>query len=268
MSSIKPKPHESSPHIHSPRSSEDLLSNSATEVDEALLGLSEKAWLHNHDESHHHHLPKRRSWTATAKKYFDSAILLAIFGLLVVFLFLKHEPSRRNVQAGPQVGGDYQNMEPTFRTHTVKWNSDPSFVPHNVSDFFSDATLGQWKSIMPSNAGRAPPGETFSTTSMTHQLHCIYMLARTYSATLLSSPSLLPPDPDRHFFHCIDYLRQAVMCAADLAIEVHGENDDDDLGAGDGGWSGRHVCKVYGEVRGWLEGQIEEGRRIVLPVDD
>ena len=58
------------------------------------------------------------------------------------------------------------------------------------------------------------------------------------------------------------------MCAGDLALEPHTEQDADDLGPLDGGWQGRHVCKDYGEVLGVLEGEIEEGRRVVLPIDD
>lgn len=30
------------------------------------------------------------------------------------------------------------------------------------------------------------------------------------------------------------------MCSADLALEIHGPNDADDLGPLDGGWNGHH----------------------------
>lgn len=61
------------------------------------------------------------------------------------------------------------------------------------------------------------------------------------------------------------------MCSADLALEIHGPNDADDLGPQDGGWNGHHgmhhpkrsswlhtdesaVCKDYTQVIGYLEG--------------
>lgn len=62
-----------------------------------------------------------------------------------------------------------------------------------------------------------------------------------------SSGEALPPakaaeldDYHTHYLHCIDYLRQAVMCAGDTALEPHSANDGKDLGPLDGGWNGIH----------------------------
>lgn len=103
-------------------------------------------------------------------------------------------------------------------------------------------------------------------------------MGRIYSGILSNVTESLPTDWHSHFLHCIDYLRQAVMCAADVSLEVHGPNDSDDLGPLDGGWSGQHgkymirsslsvdirttltessavvVCKDYTQVMGYLEG--------------
>lgn len=103
---------------------------------------------------------------------------------------------------------------------------------------------------------------------MTHQLHCLFMMGRIYAGITHSMTDRLPADYHAHFLHCIDYLRQGVMCAGDLAVEPHGAEDADDLGPMDGGWGGLHVCKVYGGVLGVLEGEIGEGRRVVLGIDD
>lgn len=114
-------------------------------------------------------------------------------------------------------------------------------------------------------------------------------MGRMYSALQDGKPELLMEDSDTHYFHCIDYLRQAVMCAGDVALEPHSENDGPDNGPLDGGWNGIHVCKNYDEVIGYLEraysprlhqlfiisaviltspGQISDGVRVVLPIDD
>lgn len=66
------------------------------------------------------------------------------------------------------------------------------------------------------------------------------MMARIYSGISSNMTSALPNDPDTHFLHCVDYLRQGIMCSADLALEVHDSMDADDLGPLDGGWSGIH----------------------------
>jgi hypothetical protein len=66
------------------------------------------------------------------------------------------------------------------------------------------------------------------------------MMTRIYSGISSNMTSALPDDPDTHFLHCVDYLRQGIMCSADLALEVHDSKDADDLGPLDGGWSGIH----------------------------
>lgn len=112
--------------------------------------------------------------------------------------------------------------------------------------------------------GRDLTADSFSTTSMTHQLHCLvtthpplflsrlglfvsvadmpakFMMGRIYSGVLDNTTDILPNDWHSHFLHCIDYLRQAIMCSADLTLEIHAPSDADDLGPLDGGWNGHH----------------------------
>lgn len=50
-------------------------------------------------------------------------------------------------------------------------------------------------------------------------------MGKIFSAVLTNSPELPEPDDfEAHFLHCIDYMRQAAMCAGDLAVEPRGEN--------------------------------------------
>lgn len=50
-------------------------------------------------------------------------------------------------------------------------------------------------------------------------------MGKIFSAVLTGSPNLPEPnDYEAHFLHCVDYMRQAAMCAGDLAIEPRGEN--------------------------------------------
>lgn len=97
------------------------------------------------------------------------------------------------------------------------------------------------------------------------------MMGRMYSALQDNRSELLEKGSDTHYFHCIDYIRQAVMCAGDVALEPHSENDGPDNGPLDGGWNGIHgnkplpmigltqstnwtpVCKNYDEVIGYIE---------------
>ncbi|KAI0487146.1 hypothetical protein F4859DRAFT_527283 [Xylaria cf. heliscus] len=214
-------------------------------------------------------LAKRERFISRIRPYlwfFDTVLLLFIAGLLLVLVL---RDGRQDPQASSrQVGGDYSGAGPQFSTQAVKWEADASFVPENTTEFFSDETLSRWKTLMPVGAGRGPKGESFSTTSMTHQLHCLFMMGRIYAGVTAGTTESLPSDYHSHFLHCIDYLRQAVMCSADMALELHDPSDPDDLGPQDGGWNGHHVCKDYTQVLGYLEEQISEGVRIILPIDD
>ena len=46
-------------------------------------------------------------------------------------------------------------------------------MPPNASEWFSDALLGRWNTMMPAGAALRSAEEVFSTTSMTHSLHCL-----------------------------------------------------------------------------------------------
>lgn len=104
------------------------------------------------------------------------------------------------------------------------------------------------------------PNATVFTTSVTHQLHCLYTILEAYNTLQLSANPLFshPIKMPWHINHCFEYIRQAIMCAGDVALEgaattfpgdpVTGE----DRGGSDG-WDARHVCKDYGEVYRYLE---------------
>ncbi|OIW35710.1 hypothetical protein CONLIGDRAFT_690397 [Coniochaeta ligniaria NRRL 30616] len=249
-----------------PVTDEHYESRSCTEVDESLIG----------DEHHWHSISpgstkrqRRNACISIVQSYrglIDTFLLLVIMTLLLILL-LRNE--RKGAESGlGQVGGDYTGVGPIFKTNVVKWEANMSFVPSNPTEFFSNETLATWNTVMPTGTGRGLTTDSFSTTSMTHQLHCLFMMGRIYSGMLTNSTGSLPTDWHSHFLHCIDYLRQAIMCSADLALEIHGPNDADDLGPLDGGWNGHHVCKDYSQVIGYLESQITAGERTVLPIDD
>lgn len=66
------------------------------------------------------------------------------------------------------------------------------------------------------------------------------MMGRVYAGVTESRTAELPADYHAHFLHCIDYIRQGIMCSGDVALEPHTPEDADDLGAKDGGWNGLH----------------------------
>ena len=52
----------------------------------------------------------------------------------------------------------------------------------------------------------------------------------------------LPDDWHWHFLHCIEYLRQSIMCSGDVAVEPHEANEAGETGphAIDAGWNAHH----------------------------
>lgn len=96
---------------------------------------------------------------------------------------------------------------------------------------------------------------------MTHQLHCLYTVIEAYNTLKLTtedpSANVEPIKMPWHINHCFEYIRQAIMCAGDVALEGAattfplGEGGEDR--GGSDGWDARHVCKDYGEVYNYLE---------------
>jgi len=81
------------------------------------------------------------------------------------------------------------------------------------------------------------------------------MIARIFSGVTSGRVRDIPEDYNFHFMHCVDSVRQGIMCSADLAVEVHESKYSDDFGPEDGWWSGHHVCKDYSKVISYLEGK-------------
>ncbi|KAI1855389.1 hypothetical protein JX266_000254 [Neoarthrinium moseri] len=241
---------------------------SSTEV-ESLMGDEEKQQWRRHPSSLSPHFRKfsERGTPTSSHRWIISTVLQVVIIGLVGLLLLREQPQTPTGEA-PQVGGDFNGKGPTIDTTILKFNADYSFVPLNATRFFDNDVLEQWKTMMPAGTGWGTDLSKFSTTSMTHQLHCIFMMARIYAGFSSGSVSSLPTDYNSHYLHCVDYLRQGVMCSADLATEPHKDTDPDDNGPLDGSWAGLHVCKDYGQVTKYLGQQISDGVRVVLPIDD
>ncbi|KAL5115067.1 hypothetical protein ACEQ8H_007042 [Pleosporales sp. CAS-2024a] len=218
---------------------------------------------------------RRRTWWSRVKAWkwlVDTALLLVVIGLLV-------ERRPRRTPAAFQLAGDITGFAPPeFSQQIVTFKPDPVFTPENASEFWSNETQKAWLDIVPEGLGYLhvkDPSEynnlphpihdytaqTVFTTSVTHQLHCLYTVVEAYNILKLqSSPSSTPPKTIKkpwHINHCFEYLRQAIMCAGDVALEGAAttfplSEGGEDQGGSDG-WDARHVCKDYGQVKAYLE---------------
>lgn len=147
---------------------------------------------------------------------------------------------------------------------------DLGFVPENGSEFFTEEVRQKWLGIVPKGLGyvevhdpskydNLPPRplegpnikNTVYTTSVTHQLHCLYNIAQVYSG-LISDPDLIPEQMHGHLPHCFEYLRQNIMCCGDTALEGQQTTFPEGF-IGSDGWDAKHVCKNYDAIYRHLE---------------
>ncbi|EMD39215.1 hypothetical protein CERSUDRAFT_112888 [Gelatoporia subvermispora B] len=71
----------------------------------------------------------------------------------------------------------------------------------------------EWFSLTSAGWGyvRLGPADRLFAVTMFHELHCLRMLNRAFG-------NVSRPDPE-HIEHCLNYLRQGILCSADLALE-------------------------------------------------
>ena len=68
-----------------------------------------------------------------------------------------------------------------------------------------------------------------------------------------------------HTNHCFDYLRQAILCNADMTLE--GRVLGRDAGPGTDGWGHLHVCKNHREVVQWIEDRRVKDKAFIIDPD-
>ncbi|KAI0342384.1 hypothetical protein BDW22DRAFT_1357718 [Trametopsis cervina] len=116
----------------------------------------------------------------------------------------------------------------------------------------------EWESVYPGGGlgfVRLGPHKRFFSLSMFHQMHCLdslrrAVLGREHSHGAREGGSgeeeVLHGRDVEHSAHCLNYLRQTVLCAADLTLEPEiGEEGSQEVGEGLGV---THVCRDWGKV--------------------
>jgi hypothetical protein len=58
-----------------------------------------------------------------------------------------------------------------------------------------------------------------------HTLHCVNKVRKSYYSDYYHDPNPLP-DQQEHFDHCIDLLRQVIMCHGDVSLHTYGWKDN------------------------------------------
>jgi hypothetical protein len=58
---------------------------------------------------------------------------------------------------------------------------------------------------------------------------------------------------DSHFTHCLEMIRQALMCHADPALEPMTSEDGEAFAVKAGGWGTRHTCRDIDKWTEWID---------------
>ncbi|KAI1258773.1 hypothetical protein F5Y18DRAFT_327458 [Xylariaceae sp. FL1019] len=144
------------------------------------------------------------------------------------------------------------SVAPTKSSKSVVFLEEATYSapPSNVSN-------AAWESLIPVGRGFVeledgdPGRKKRYCVSAFHQLHCLDMLRRGYySAAGSSSNGAVErhshADQPVHMQHCFDYIRQALMCAADATLE-----ERDETISGVKGWGTTHQCRDFEALQRW-----------------
>lgn len=84
--------------------------------------------------------------------------------------------------------------------------------------------------------------------SVLHQLHCLGVIRDVIKNYEKNEPSRFARGG--HEYHCLDYLRQAVMCNGDTTLD-YAELHDDGTRRGFSGANSTHQCRSWDAIVGW-----------------
>jgi hypothetical protein len=116
-----------------------------------------------------------------------------------------------------------------------------------------------WASVTPLGHGfvKIGSGEDFYAISMYHQLHCLNGFRKMLSGENRNA-SCMEHD-EQHVLHCLSYLRQMVLCSADITLEpaFSAENTDGRKTKAAYGTGVTHQCKDWEQIRAFSESNYE-----------
>ncbi|KAF1962132.1 hypothetical protein CC80DRAFT_358382, partial [Byssothecium circinans] len=135
---------------------------------------------------------------------------------------------------------------------------------HTFADKPSPESEAAWQSIIPDGRGfvtHPTLAPTNASLSVFHEIHCLHTIRVAYYISLhdnavLKNSSYRDPYLEEvkartvvsHIQHCFDYVRQALMCAADTNFE----KPEKGSGVTDG-WGVERQCRNYWDVVEWAE---------------
>ncbi|KAM3064785.1 hypothetical protein ACMFMG_008734 [Clarireedia jacksonii] len=211
---------------------------------------------HSNDETNSEGLP----YKARSKSTFTRYILL-VATVLSCSILSFWVGSQRVGLGHPLCDESMSTIPLSIRPHSLVYQrpfaDDPALRQTDIWDtiFPNNGTVGGYFS----HPTIAPKRSTFSAF---HQLHCLHAIREAYydatnkseSRHSHSSHADMPSHTSpAHIRHCIDLIRQSLMCHADTTIEVKDEEIN-----GVRGFGTVHMCRDWNELVKWTEATQEK----------
>ncbi|KAK7683575.1 hypothetical protein QCA50_013413 [Cerrena zonata] len=146
-------------------------------------------------------------------------------------------------------GDDYPNALPLDLGDPVTLTIEDS--RHYALD--SPDADAEYRSIYPGkHLGfiRLGPKRRFFGLSMYHQIHCLDSLRNAILGRHGHGGASHEKRDVEHSHHCLNYLRQTIMCNADMTLEPEIREGSQDVGEG---LAVTHVCKDWSKVHAFVE---------------
>lgn len=121
----------------------------------------------------------------------------------------------------------------------------------------------EWESIYPGGQlgfVHLGPNKRFFSLSLYHQIHCLVslrsaILDRSHHGEQHEEQRARAKRDVEHSAHCLNYLRQTIMCNADLTLEPEIEEGSQNVGEG---LAAVHVCRDWSKVHAFAQRNWEE----------
>ncbi|KAI0150788.1 hypothetical protein GGR57DRAFT_514058 [Xylariaceae sp. FL1272] len=143
------------------------------------------------------------------------------------------------------------DVVPTMTSKSVVFLEEAAYsAPPNISNAAWESLIPVGRGFIELEDGNLGHKRRYCV-SVFHQLHCLDMLRRGYySAAGYSSNGAIErhshAGQPAHMQHCFDYIRQALMCAADATLEEREESI-----SGVKGWGTTHKCRDFEALQRW-----------------
>lgn len=154
-------------------------------------------------------------------------------------------------------GALIRNPLPTGGT---EWVGTPSPELDALWDHVVDAAgvdlIGHEADMVRGKTRQRPSGEYISGLDVFHQLHCLNKIRQSFYPDYYHDPDGKVIE-QLHIDHCIDYLRQAIMCSSDMSVTKVVYSPSADRWSPD--FEREHTCRNFEKLLSWSLDRLHPG---------